>query len=59
LKLRAVEKDPDDDKYLVAALEGRAGYLVSGDSDLLELHEYKGVHIVTAREFLRLLEGTK
>ena len=37
LKLRAVENDPDDDKYLVAALEGRAGYLVSGDSDLLEL----------------------
>lgn len=59
LKLRAVEKDPEDDKYLEAALEGRAGYLVSGDSDLLELHEYKGVSIVTAREFLRILEGRK
>ncbi len=58
-KLRAVENDPDDDKYLVAALEGRAGYLVSGDSDLLELHEYKGVRIVTAREFLSLLEKVK
>ncbi|MDN5940473.1 MAG: putative toxin-antitoxin system toxin component, PIN family [Nitrospira sp.] len=56
LKLRAVEKDPDDDKYLVAALEGRADCLVSGDSDLLELHEYKGVSIVTAREFLHILE---
>lgn len=42
LKLQAVDRDPDDDKYLVAALEGRAGYLVSGDSDLLELHEYRG-----------------
>jgi uncharacterized protein len=59
LKLRAVENDSDDDKYLVAALEGRAGYLVSGDSDLLELHEYKGVRIVTAREFLRLVEKAK
>jgi putative PIN family toxin of toxin-antitoxin system len=59
LKLRAVENDPDDDKYLVAALEGRAGYLVSGDSDLLELHEYKAVRIVTAREFLSLVEKTK
>jgi putative PIN family toxin of toxin-antitoxin system len=59
LKLRAVENDSDDDKYLVAALEGRAGYLVSGDSDLLELHEYKGVRIVTAREFLGLVEKVK
>lgn len=59
LKLRAVEKDPDDDKYLVAALEGRAEYLVSGDSDHLALREYKGVNIVTAREFLRIIEGKK
>ncbi|MCS6304417.1 MAG: putative toxin-antitoxin system toxin component, PIN family [Nitrospira sp.] len=58
LKLRVVEKDPDDDKYLVAALEGRAGYLVSGDSDLLDLHEYKGVRIVTAHEFHRILGQT-
>ena len=55
LKIRAVERDPDDDTYVVAALEGRAGYIVSGDSDLLELHEYRGVRIVTAQEFLRLL----
>jgi putative PIN family toxin of toxin-antitoxin system len=59
LKLRAVEKDPDDDKYLVAALEGRAEYLITGDSDLLELREYRGVSIVTAREFLRIVEGKK
>jgi uncharacterized protein len=58
LKVQAVKKDPDDDKYLVAALEGRAGYLVSGDSDLLELHEYREVRMVTAHEFLRLLEKT-
>lgn len=59
LKLRAVEKDPEDDKYLAAALEGHAEYVVSGDSDLLELHEYKNVTIVTAREFLSVIEGRK
>lgn len=59
MKLRVVEKDPEDDKYLVAALEGRAGYLVSGDSDLLDVHAYRGVSIVTAREFLRILERRK
>lgn len=56
LNVRAVEKDPDDDKYLVAALEGRAGYLVSGDSDLLDLEEYRGVRMITAHDFLRILE---
>lgn len=53
-----VEKDPDDGKYLVAALEGRAGYLVSGYSDLLDLHEYKGMRIVKAHEFHRILGRT-
>jgi predicted nucleic acid-binding protein len=52
-------RDPDDDAYVVAALEGRAGYIVSGDSDLLELHEYRGVRLVTAHAFLRLLDKTR
>lgn len=56
VQLRAVERDPDDDAYVIAALEGHAEYIVSGDSDLLDLHEYRGVRIVTAQEFLRVLE---
>lgn len=59
LKLQAVEKDPEDDKYLIAALERRAEYVVSGDSHLLDMHGYRGVSMVTAREFLRLLERKK
>ena len=44
--------DPDDDKFLAAAVGGRADYLVSGDiGHLLDLHEYKGVAIVSPREF--------
>ncbi len=35
--------DPDDDKYLAAALEGRAAYLVTGDRQLLALSVYEGV----------------
>ena len=44
--------DPDDDKYLAAALEGRAAFVVSGDRDLLMLGEYEGVRIVSPRAFL-------
>jgi putative PIN family toxin of toxin-antitoxin system len=50
-----VSKDPDDDKYIAAAIEGRAGFVVAGDSDLLDLREYEGIRIVRPRTFLDLL----
>jgi putative PIN family toxin of toxin-antitoxin system len=57
LEVHAVASDPEDDKYLVAALEGRAHFLVSGDAHLLDLRTYEGVQIVTPSAFLRLLKG--
>ncbi len=56
-QLEGASKDPDDDKYLAAAIEGRAGFVVAGDSDLLVLKEYDGIRIVTPRVFLDLLAG--
>jgi putative PIN family toxin of toxin-antitoxin system len=50
-------KDPDDDKYIAAAIEGRAGFVVAGDSDLLNLKEYDGIRIVSPRVFLDLLDA--
>jgi putative PIN family toxin of toxin-antitoxin system len=49
--------DPDDDKYLAAALEGRATLVVTGDPDLLALGSYQGIRIVSPRVFLGLLGG--
>ena len=49
--------DPDDDKYLAAALEGRATLVVTGDPDLLALGTYEGIRIVSPRVFLGLLGG--
>ena len=49
-------RDPDDDAYLSAALEGAAGFVVSGDEDLLAVRECEGVLVVTPRAFLGLLE---
>ena len=49
--------DPDDDKFLAAAAGGRADYLVTGDvGDLLHLHKYKDVTIVSPREFAAVLK---
>jgi len=54
-EVAGASKDPDDDKYLGAAIEGRAGFLVAGDSDLLDLKEYEGIRIVSPRFFVDLL----
>jgi predicted nucleic acid-binding protein len=54
-QLSGVCKDPDDDKYVAAALEGRAAYVVTGDRAFLALKEHLGVAIVTPRSFLDLL----
>ena len=54
-QLSGVCEDPDDDKYLAAALEGRASHVVTGDRRFLALGEHVGVEIVTPRAFLDLL----
>ncbi len=54
-----IERDPKDDKFLYAALYGRADYIVSGDNHLLDLKEYEGIKIVTPKDFLAVLENSK
>jgi len=54
-RMSGVSDDPDDDKYIAAAVEGRAVLVVSGDPDLIEVGEYEGVRIITPRVFLDLL----
>ncbi|MEK7469899.1 MAG: putative toxin-antitoxin system toxin component, PIN family [Planctomycetota bacterium] len=56
---RIVEADPDDDKYVAAALHGQASFLVSGDRHLLDLKDSRGVRIVKPREFLDVLSSTR
>jgi putative PIN family toxin of toxin-antitoxin system len=55
IKLSVITKDPPDNEVLIAALEGEADYIVTGDADLLELKSYKGIKIVLPSEFLELL----
>jgi putative PIN family toxin of toxin-antitoxin system len=50
-----VSDDPDDDKYIAAAVEGRAAFVVSGDPDLLNVREHEGVRLLTPRQFLDVL----
>lgn len=54
-KLHVVIDDPDDDKILECALDAQTNYIISGDKHLLKFETYKGIHIITARQFLDLL----
>lgn len=47
--------DPDDDKYIAAALEGRAGFVVTGDAALLAVGVYEDVRVIGPRGFLGVL----
>ena len=50
-----VSENPDDDRYLTAAVEGRATFVVTGDPHLLAVGPYEGTRIVSPRAFLDLL----
>lgn len=45
-------RDPKDDKFLSLALAGAASVIVSGDEDLLVLHPFRGIPILTPAAFL-------
>lgn len=47
--------DPDDNKFLAAAYEAKADYLVSVDNHLLSLKYYHGTQILSPALFLRFL----
>jgi len=46
-------RDPDDDRFLEVALNGRANVLLTGDRDLLSLHPWRGVAILSPRDYLK------
>lgn len=45
-------RDPKDDKFLEAAVNGRADVIVTGDKDLLDLHPFRGIAIVTPADYV-------
>ena len=48
-------RDPSDNKFLEAAVVGQADWLVSGDTDLLDIEEFEGILIIPPWEFLSRL----
>ncbi|HEY6339761.1 MAG TPA: putative toxin-antitoxin system toxin component, PIN family [Candidatus Sulfotelmatobacter sp.] len=45
-------RDPKDDKFLEVALNGRADMIITGDADLLAMHPWRGIAILTPSSYL-------
>lgn len=52
-----VSRDADDDHVLACALAARADLVVSGDRDLSDLKQFKGMPIVRPAEALRWIKA--
>jgi uncharacterized protein len=58
-RIRFVEADPKDDRFLEAAVAGQVDFIVSGDNHLLELKEFRSIPIISGREFINWLESNE
>ena len=56
---RPVCRDRDDDKVLATAVAGKADVILTGDDDLLVLGEYNGISILSPRQFVELMDGSR
>ncbi len=45
-------RDPKDDKFLELAVNGAAQLIITGDGDLLALHPFRGIDILTPAHYL-------
>ncbi|OGU56803.1 MAG: putative toxin-antitoxin system toxin component, PIN family [Ignavibacteria bacterium GWF2_33_9] len=48
-------RDPKDNFLLNLAIDSKAPYLITGDSDLLEIKEIEGTKIITYNELIKIL----
>jgi putative PIN family toxin of toxin-antitoxin system len=51
-RLRVVERDPSDDKFVECAVAGKARVIISGDKDLLTIGSYRKILIQSPAQFL-------
>ncbi|MFA6525170.1 MAG: putative toxin-antitoxin system toxin component, PIN family [Patescibacteria group bacterium] len=52
-RVNVVKWDKEDNKLIEAAIDGKAGFIVTEDNDLLFLGEYKKIKMVKPQEFWR------
>lgn len=54
-RIDIIKEDPEDNRILEAAKEGKVDYIISGDKrHLLSLKKFEGIPIVSANAFLKI-----
>ena len=54
--INVVLEDPEDNRILECAVEGKANYVVTGDSHLLKLRRHLNIEVLNAAAFLEKTE---
>ena len=54
-RFKVIKEDPDDNKILECAKEGKADFIITKDNHLLKLKQFERIKIVTPEEFLNHL----
>ena len=52
-RLDVIKEDPSDNVILATAVKGSADYIVSGDAHLLKVNSFRGIRVVTPKDFCR------
>jgi len=55
-KIKNGSRDKKDNKYIECALTAGADCIISGDTHLLEIKNYKNIKIINAKEYLELIQ---
>ena len=58
-KIRNGSRDKTDNKYIECGITAGADYIISGDTHLLEMKKYGSIKIVSAKEYLEILQQGK
>ncbi len=53
-ELNIVKEDPDDNKILECAFEGKVDFIITKDNHLLKINEFQGIKIITPEDFLKI-----
>ncbi len=51
-KKHAIVEHASDNKFIDAAVEAKANFIISGDKHLLKIKEFTGIKIITAKEYM-------
>ncbi|MCL2844267.1 MAG: putative toxin-antitoxin system toxin component, PIN family [Chitinivibrionia bacterium] len=51
-KIKGICRDKDDDDKIECGITSGANYLITGDNDLLVLKEYRGLKIITVKDYM-------